>query len=109
MVDVVQNNLDKIINTCRQHYVQTLYLFGSAARENDFTENSDLDFLVCFETLPANTLDDIQFLVNNYDSLQEKLEDITNRKVDLIKEENIKNRFLKYFINKDRLLIYGLS
>lgn len=108
MVDIVKNNLDKIVDACKKHQVQSLYLFGSAARAEDFKRNSDIDFLVRFKELPKQTMDDIHFTTNNYDSLQEQLEGITKRKVDLINEENIRNRFLKYFINKDRKLIYGI-
>lgn len=39
---------EKIINFCRRYHIRKLSLFGSVLRE-DFTKQSDLDFLVEFE------------------------------------------------------------
>ena len=107
MVEAVENNLDSIIDACKTHHVRSLYLFGSAARGSDFTEKSDIDFLVDY-SLPTNSNGEIFFKVENGEKLQEKLETITKRKVDLIQEQNIKNKYLRYFINKDKKLIYGV-
>lgn len=38
---------DKVANFCRRHHIQKLSLFGSVLRE-DFTSESDIDFLVEF-------------------------------------------------------------
>ena len=108
MVDVVKNNLEQIINACKKHHVQSLYLFGSAAREVDFTINSDIDFIVQYE-LPSTSNSEIYYKVENEEKLQQQLEAIVDRKVDLIQEKNIKNKYLRYFINKDKKLIYGIS
>jgi len=108
MIELVKTNLDKIIEACKKHHVQSLYLFGSAARVDDFTNESDLDFLVHY-SLPQSNDQEIFFKVANAENLQEKLEKITKRKVDLIQDQNIKNKYLKYFINKDKTLVYGVS
>jgi predicted nucleotidyltransferase len=108
MVDTVKNNLDKILDACKKHHVQSLYLFGSAARTNDFTEKSDLDFLVHY-SLPTTSNEEVFFKVTNEENLQKKLEEITKRKVDLVQDQNIRNKYLRYFINKDKTLIYGVS
>jgi predicted nucleotidyltransferase len=47
--------------------------------------------------------------VKNTDLLKEKLKTIINREIDLIQEKNIRNKYLKYFINKEKELIYGVS
>lgn len=58
MVAVVENNIQKMADTCKKRHVKALCLFGSAAGVTDFTGNSDLDFLVEFnykdETNDAN-------------------------------------------------------
>ncbi len=41
-------NIKKIHNFCQRHHIKKLSLFGSILRE-DFTDNSDVDFLVMFE------------------------------------------------------------
>lgn len=109
MISIVKNNIDEIIEACQKHHVKSLYLFGSAVRETDFNETSDIDFLVDFEPLPVVTDEDVFKKVSNSEGLGYKLETITKRKVDLIQESNIRNKFLRYFINKEKKLLYGLS
>jgi predicted nucleotidyltransferase len=109
MVELVKNNLEEIADACKKHHVKALYIFGSAARVDDFTDKSDVDFLVNFDDLPETTDEEVFYQVENYDHLQEKLEKILSRKVDLIQEQNIRNKYLRYFINKDKKLVYGLS
>lgn len=109
MVELVKNNLDKIIGVCKEHHVKSLYLFGSGARGDDFTENSDLDFLVDFAECNHKSNEEVLAFVHNLDKLKIELQKITNRKVDLIQERNIRNKYLRYFINKDKRMLYGLS
>jgi uncharacterized protein len=110
MIAAVQKNMDKIMDACNRHQVKALYLFGSAARQHDFTEKSDIDFLVEFAYSYDHADDDlIEQQVNNTDLFRSALEEITKREVDLLQEQNIRNKFLKYFINKDKKLIYGIS
>ncbi len=40
MIPIVKENIDAIINVCKTHHLKSLYLFGSAALENDFTKKS---------------------------------------------------------------------
>lgn len=108
MVELVKNNLAKIIDACKEHHVKSLYLFGSAAREEDFKEESDIDFLVQY-LLPTDNDEQLFFKTRNEEKLHEKLESIINRKVDLIQEQNIRNKYLRYFINKDKKFLYGIS
>lgn len=109
MHPLIENNKHLISELCKKYHVSSLYVFGSAARVKDFTDKSDIDLLVTFEYLPTNTNEEVYYKVENYERLQEKLEEITNRKVDLIQEANIRNKFLKYFINKEKKLLYGIS
>ena len=95
-------NIDKeqISQVCLQYSVVNLYLFGSYAK-NTATENSDIDFLVRFGDV------DLYNYFDNYLNLKEKLEQIYNRKVDLVEEETVKNPFLAQSINQTKILIYG--
>lgn len=109
MIELIKNNIDSIIDVCKRHHVKALYLFGSAARASDFTDNSDVDFVVEYnykdETNDSNVFERVQ----NAEALKEELQNITKREVDLIQEQNIRNKFLRYFIKKEKKLIYGLS
>jgi uncharacterized protein len=102
MIPELSQNMDAIIALCREMQVETLYLFGSGAREKDYKKNSDLDFLFRFkkdkEGLPVAGFD--------YFDLLFKLEEITGRKVDLVSEEKIVNRFFKERVMNERIKIY---
>ena len=90
----------KIVNTCIKHDVNTLYLFGSHAT-NKNKSNSDVDLLVRFnEDLKGNYFD-------NYFDFQFELEDITGKKIDIITENTLKNKYLIDSINKSKILVYA--
>jgi predicted nucleotidyltransferase len=102
MIDVVKNHLEEIIDACKEMQVKSLYLFGSAARINDFEDDSDLDFLYNMIT------DERGLLVSKYDyfDLLWKLEEITGRKVDLVSEAGIRNKYFLQSILEDRIKLY---
>ncbi len=102
MVDVVKNNLTNILFVCQQMKLKSLYLFGSAARENDFKKESDLDFLVQF----INGADGLPVGDYDYLDLLFKLEEITGKKVDLVAEERISNKYFLERVSKEKLKIY---
>lgn len=102
MIDVVKNNIKDIEETCHIMKVKSLYLFGSAARGNDFKQDSDLDFLFTF------IKDNNGFPLAGYDyfDLLFRLEEITGRKIDLVAEEKVRNQYFLNKINKEKLLVY---
>ncbi len=102
MVADVKNNLDKIIDACKQMQVKSLHLVGSGARAEDYTEKSDLDFLFQFE----NGKDGMPLSGFDYFDFMWKLEEITGRKVDLIAEERIRNKYFLQSILPDKIKIY---
>lgn len=102
MIANVKNNLNEIINLCKQMQLDSLYLFGSAAREKDFAKNSDIDFLYKFKT-GANGLPQSGY---DYFDLLFKLEEITGKKVDLIAKEKLTNPYLISSIDEDKIKIY---
>jgi predicted nucleotidyltransferase len=111
MAPIIKNNLATITDACKKHHVKALYLFGSAARDNDFNDTSDIDLLYEFDTSgidfdsPASSKDEYDY-VDNFFSLKEVFESLFNRKVDLLPNKEIKNRYLKESIEKDKQLIY---
>ena len=101
MAPEIKNNIEKIIETCKAMEVKTLYAFGSAVRE-DYGKDSDLDFLFTMITgengLPKSNFD--------YFDLLFKLEEITGKKVDLVAEKGIRNKYFLKSILADKLKIY---
>ncbi|MFN4854161.1 MAG: nucleotidyltransferase family protein [Bacteroidota bacterium] len=80
--------------------VESMYLFGSATNSN-FTNNSDIDFLVKFKNM------DLSDYFDNYMSLKSRLEKICGRSVDLVEEQTLRNPILINSIKNSKELIYG--
>lgn len=101
MIDLVQNNLDEIIHACKEHHVVAIALFGSAAKDA-MKEGSDIDFLVDFS-------DDIDVLdyADNYFSLLNQLQEILDRKVDLVSTKSLKNPILKKEVYQSKVDLYA--
>ena len=102
MIAILKDNMDEIIETCKRMQLQSLYLFGSASNEKKFTKNSDLDFLYKFKK-DKNGLTISQF---DYFDLMFRLEEITGKKIDLVAEEKIKNKFFLARVNSEKIKIY---
>src|SRR5437667_5230919 len=102
MVEVIKNNINEIIKTCQKMQVKSLYLFGSGARENDYNHNSDLDFLFRFK------VDETGNLLSPYDyfDLMFKLEEITGKKIDLVAEDRITNKYFLDKISNEKIKLY---
>ncbi len=102
MITVVQNKIDEIRKICQEMQVQSLYLFGSGTNEKKFTKKSDLDFLFQFKK------DKHGYPVSGYDyfDLLFELERITGKKIDLVAEEKIKNKFFLDRVNQEKIKVY---
>lgn len=97
LVNRVMPELRKI---CSLYRVQKLELFGSALK-GPFSSNSDIDFLVRFNTIP------LEDYFDNYIKFKTSLENLIGRKVDLLEEQTLKNHFLIESIEQDKLKLYG--
>ena len=107
MNSLIENSKQQIIELCKQHHVKELYVFGSAAR-NDFNDKSDIDLLADFKKYPSlNNSDELYSYFKNFDELNNQFSILLNRNVDLLTENNIKNKYLKKIINEEKKLIYA--
>jgi predicted nucleotidyltransferase len=88
--------LDQILAFCRRNPIQKLSLFGSVLRD-DFTEKSDVDFLV--ELPPKSGVGLFKFI-----GMQDELEDMIGRKVDLRTPEDLHPRFRNRVVEEAKLL-----
>ena len=103
-MNLIEIHLDKIFELCNKYKVQTLSVFGSILTDK-FNENSDVDFLVDF--LPFNP-DNPEFdYLTNYIDLAESLESLFGRKVDLIVEKGLRNKYFMENVNRNKQIIYG--
>lgn len=99
---LIELNLQRIFDLCRIHKVKSLAVFGSILTDR-FDDNSDVDLLVDFEPVDLDTFD----YVGNYFNLQEAFEKLFGRKVDLVVEKGIRNKYFIRNINRTKQLIYG--
>ena len=100
---VAMINIEKIKpeveRICRRLPVKRLGLFGSALDQN-FSQSSDVDVLVIFDS--GENID----LFDKYFELKEQLEKIFKRQVDLVVDRKFKNPVLRESIDKTRVVIY---
>lgn len=88
---------------CHRFGVQQLYLFGSAVTERFDVAHSDVDALVT--PMPAPPLEQGEKLL----VLWEELENIFQRRVDLLTPDSLQNPFLKSEIEKTKQLVYDTA
>ena len=88
---------------CHRLGVQQLYLFGSAVTERFDAARSDVDVLVT--PVPAPPLEQGETLL----ILWAELENIFQRRVDLLTPDSLQNPFLKAEIEKDKQLVYDAA
>lgn len=90
----------KLKDLCEKFHVENLYLFGSCVKGN-FNEKSDVDILVKFKPF------DLYYYFDNYMDFQKHLQELFQRKVDLVEEQSLRNPVLIKSINRNKKLIYG--
>ncbi|MFK5855690.1 MAG: nucleotidyltransferase domain-containing protein [Bacteroidota bacterium] len=100
MHNLLENNRKSIRELCKQLKVQRLYAFGSIV-SGDFNDKSDVDFLLSFDSKIS-----IKEYTDNYFSLHYKLQEIFNRKIDLVTERTLSNPYFIKSIEKSKQLIY---
>ena len=83
---------------CQTWHITQLSLFGSVLRE-DFSPDSDIDVLLTFDPAANWSLFDLM-------DLQENLQQILGRKVDLVEQKAIRNPYRRESIMATRKIIY---
>lgn len=100
MIPLVEKKLSQLTALCKEHQVDSLALFGSAAHGN-FGDSSDLDFLVSFSS-SVGLLD----YADNHFGLLDQLEHLFDRPIDLVSEKSLKNPILIAEINRSKVTLY---
>lgn len=97
---LIEQHIDHIRKLCSLHKVKQLYVFGSVLTDS-FNKDSDIDLIVDFEPI------DIATYADNYYDFKFSLEDILQKRVDLLEAKAIKNPYFQQVLDKQRQLIYG--
>lgn len=85
---------------CKKFNVKELYLFGSATTDN-FSEDSDLDFIVNFDRQTFEGTFD-QFI-----DFKHELEQIYDRPVDLYHLKKFRNSIFQKEVERSKKLLYA--
>lgn len=100
MNKIIGEKLEFIKELCLHYGVKSLYVFGSGST-NKFNEDSDLDFLISF----SNELS-IEDYTENYFTIHYKLQELFNKKIDLVTEKSLQNPFFIQSVNQSKLALY---
>lgn len=100
-IPLIESHRTELAAICRARHVRTLEIFGSAVSGKFDSTSSDLDFLV--EFLP---LQDGEH-ANAYFGLLEDLENLFQRRIDLVMTRAIRNRYFAEAIQKSRMRLYA--
>jgi uncharacterized protein len=84
---------------CRKWKIRELSLFGSVLRD-DFRPDSDVDVLVSFEP-------DAPWSYWEFSQMQDELQVLFGRPIDLIEREALKNPFRRHEILTTRRVLYA--
>jgi len=100
MQGLIKNKLDDLKKLCQDFDVKTMYVFGSVCTDK-FNDKSDIDILISFKDIS------IEKYTDNYFELHYKLEELFNRKIDLLTENSLSNRYLIESIEETKQLLYA--
>lgn len=99
---LIELNLKRIVDLCHRHKVKSLAVFGSILTDR-FNDQSDVDLLVDFEPTDPDKFD----YVTNFFDLQDSLESLLKRKVDLVVGSSLRNKYFINNVNRTKQVIYG--
>lgn len=91
---------DAIARLCRNHAVERLEVFGSAANGRFDPTRSDFDFIVTFADVTDGTVAD------RYFALADALEALLGRHVDLLTSQPIRNPYFRRAVDASRRDLY---
>ena len=98
-MDIINENIGKLVDLCKTHKVRELYVFGSVLTSG-FDKESDIDFLVQFDYI------DILEYADNYFSFKESLANLMGREIDLIENQAVRNPIFRKILDREKKLVY---
>jgi predicted nucleotidyltransferase len=98
---IVEQHLPKLLELCKKYNVRRLDVIGSAARNDFDPDRSDVDFVVEFNDFNVSNAAD-RFL-----GLMIDLEDLLQRRIDLVSYRAIRNPYFKQMVDQTRVNLYA--
>ena len=105
---LIDNRKEAFKEICLQHYIQSLYVFGSAFTDAFYPE-SDVDLLYQIDLNKfekQNHTDGFDY-IDNLLNFEKEMSEFFNRKIDLVPDVFISNKYLKEEIEKTKHQIYA--
>ncbi len=104
MKKVIKSKLPDVQKICGEHFVKSLWLFGSATTAA-FSDQSDIDLLVEFQ--PKSREKDFGDYADNFLELLTSFENLFKRKVDLVTVKPDMNPYFLKVVENRKVQIYG--
>lgn len=99
-MNISEIKTNELEQACNDYQVKSLYVFGSAVTGN-FSESSDLDFLVEFHRSGYKGAFD------QYMGFKGRLEEIYGRPVDLVTLKEFRNPVFQQQVDESKTLVYA--
>jgi len=99
--DRIKASSTQIAEFCQRWKITEFALFGSVLRD-DFRPDSDIDVLVTFASEHTLTWDD-------WMKMQEEIEALFGRKVDLVSKKYLKNPYRRHEILRTQKVVYAIE
>lgn len=98
----LQEKLPEITKMFREYHVKSAYAFGSVVTDK-FNEESDVDVIINMDESiePPEKRGELMW------NLWDKLEELFNRKVDMVSEKSLRNSYFIQELNETKVLLYG--
>ena len=96
----IPNKLPQVITVLKKHRVKRAYVFGSACTDR-FDSQSDVDLLIDFDISEP-----FDGYAENFWELEDELQALLNRPVDLIPQHTLQNPYFIASVNRSRVPLY---
>lgn len=100
MFEALAERRDAVARACERHRVKRLAVFGSATGQDFDPSRSDVDLLVEFERMPPADH------ASHFFGLQEDLEALLQRGVDLVEPGPIRNPFFRESVEATKVVLF---
>lgn len=96
----IEVKLPQLITLLKDHKVKRAYAFGSVCTDR-FNSQSDVDLLIDF-----GISEPFDGYAENFWNLEEKLQCLLNRSVDLVPQHTLRNPYFISSVNRTRVPLY---
>lgn len=103
-MNLIEQNIDRIIALCKKYKVAKLWVFGSVLTQR-FNDESDIDFLVEFDREKLDLLD----FADNFFGLIHSVESVVGRKVDMVVNSSIRNPYFREEVDNTRKILWSTT